>query len=328
MPGIVAFAEQRGGEIAPSTFEVLGEARRLAETSKTPVTAVLLGQNLQDKAKSLIAAGADRVAVYDDASLASFLEDSYAKVLVSFLEEEKPDVVLAAATFIGRSLMPRVAARLDTGLAADCTQLTWNNGLLEATRPAYGGNMLCAIVNKTKKPQMATLRPKVFAPLAKDAGRQGEIVSKTAKPEALQSALKFVQSQKDAGSTVNLGDADIIVSGGRGLGKPEGFELIREFANALGGAVGASRAAVDSGWIPYAHQVGLTGRTVRPKVYFACGISGAVQHLAGMGSSDTIVALNKDPECAMMKLATYGLEGDLYELIPLIIQEVKKLRGS
>ena len=233
------------------------------------------------------------------------------------------------ATNIGRSFASRVAAKIYTGLTADCTALEIDPETrnLMQTRPAFGGNIMATILTPRHRPQMATVRHKVFKEAKVQEGRAGEVINKTVDAQKIINRTKFIGFFKDQSADVNISDADIIVSGGRGLGNPEGFKLIKELADLLGGAVGASRAAVDSDWIPYSHQVGQTGRTVAPKIYIACGISGQIQHMVGMSSSDTIIAINKDKDCPMMQTATYSLVGDLYEIIPAIIKEIKNARG-
>lgn len=327
--GIWVYAEQRHGEISPVVYELLNEGARLAKTLNVPLSAILMGHNIEAKAQDLIQHGADKVYLYDDPILVEFQDDPYSDILSHLIEQEKPEIVLMGATNIGRSFASRVAARIYTGLTADCTALDIDPSTknLMQTRPAFGGNIMATILTPRHRPQMATVRHKVFKPSAKDASRKGEVIKRTIDSSKVLNRTKFLQFIKDTTAKVNLADADIICSGGRGLGKPEGFQLIEELAEALGGAVGSSRAAVDAGWIPYSHQVGQTGRTVSPKVYFACGISGQIQHLVGMGSSDIIVAINKDPHCPMMKFATFAIEGDLYEIIPWIIKEVNKVRG-
>ncbi|MBN1823279.1 MAG: FAD-binding protein [Endomicrobiales bacterium] len=324
--GIWVYAEQRHGEISPVVFELLNEGGRLAKKLDVPLSAILIGSNIESKAQTLIQHGADKVYVYDHPIFVEFLDDPYSDILAHLLEQEKPEIVLMGATNIGRSFASRVAAKIRTGLTADCTALDvdLSNRNLMQTRPAFGGNIMATILTPRHRPQMATVRHKVFKPSQKDESRKGEIVKKPFDAEKLINRTNFLQFIKDTSAKVNLADADIIVSGGRGLGKPEGFRIIEELAEAIGGAVGSSRAAVDSGWIPYSHQVGQTGRTVSPKIYFACGISGQIQHLVGMGSSDVIVAINKDPHCPMMKVATYAIEGDLYDIVPWIIKEIKK----
>ena len=327
--GIWVYAEQRHGEISPVVYELLNEGKTLASKLNVPLSAILMGNNIEEKAQDLIQHGADKVYLFDDPILAEFQDDPYSDLLSHLIEQEKPEIVLMGATNIGRSFASRVAARIYTGLTADCTGLDIDPETknLQQTRPAFGGNIMATILTPRHRPQMATVRHKVFKPAAKDASRKGEVIKRTVDSSKVLNRTKFVQFIQDTTAKVNLSDADIIVSGGRGLGKPEGFKIIEELAEAVGGAVGSSRAAVDAGWIPYSHQVGQTGRTVSPKIYFACGISGQIQHLVGMGSSDIIIAINKDPHAPMMKMATFAIEGDLYDIIPWIIKEIKKARG-
>jgi electron transfer flavoprotein alpha subunit len=287
---------------------------------------VLIGAS-EAEAKELIAWGADKVYHADDPSLAKFNDEPYTKVLASLISRYRPEIVLAGATTIGRSFVPRVAGRLYTGLTADCTQLEIDGeGNLLQTRPAFGGNIMASVICANYRPQMATVRPKVMKKGIYDAGRKGEIIK--APVSGLTSRTKVTEVVKDAADCmINLSDAEIIVSGGRGLGDPKGFEVIRELAGLLGGAVGSSRAAVDEGWIPYRHQVGQTGKTVCPKIYIACGISGAIQHLVGMQSSDIIIAINKNPDAPIFGVATYGIVGDLYEVVPMLINKLKEVKG-
>jgi len=327
--GLWVYAEQRHGEISPVVYELLNEGRRLADKLQTPLCAVLIGSQIESKAHDLIQRGADKVYVYDDPVFVEFQDDSYSDILSHLIEKEKPEIILMGATNIGRSFASRVAAKIRTGLTADCTALEvdLSNRNLMQTRPAFGGNIMATILTPRHRPQMATVRHKVFKQAKRDPNRKGEIIKKTADVSKIINRTKFLEFVKDTSAKVNLSDADIICSGGRGLGKPEGFKLIEELAECMGGAVGSSRAAVDAGWIAYSHQVGQTGRTVAPRVYFACGISGQIQHMVGMGSSEIIVAINKDPNAPMMKAATFALEGDVYEIIPWIIRKVKKSRG-
>ncbi|MFH1260052.1 MAG: electron transfer flavoprotein subunit alpha [Elusimicrobiota bacterium] len=328
--GVWVYAEQHRGEIAPVVYELLGEGRKLAEQLQVRLSAVLLGAKIEVKAHDLVLHGADKVYLYDDPLLADFQDEPYAQVLADLIKEEKPEIVLMGATNIGRSFASRVAAKIETGLTADCTGLAIDlkERNLMQTRPAFGGNIMATILTPNRRPQMATVRHKVMKKAEIDSNHKGEIIKKTVQTQNLVTHTKFLKSVQEETSTVNLSEADIICSGGRGLCKPEGFKLIEELAKTIGGAVGSSRAAVDAGWIPYSHQVGQTGRTVGPKIYFACGISGAIQHLVGMNSSDIIVAINKDPEAPMMKVANFALTGDLYEIIPEIIKEVKRVRGE
>lgn len=339
------FAEQRQGKLMHVALELIGEGYKLSReiSADTRVCAVLAGHNVEHLAEELYAYGADRVYLLEDRLLASYTTDGYAKVLTDAIRTYKPEIVLFGATHIGRDLAPRVAARLNTGLTADCTRLdisTANymdyleanttatlNGLdrtdqskgLKQTRPAFGGNLMATIVTPNTRPQMATVRPGVMTKQEKTEGATGELIQVKAALEPKDINVEVLEVVKAAKEMVSLTDAKIICSGGRGLGGSEGFRLIEAFAEKVGGVVGASRAAVDAGWIDPSHQVGQTGTTVKPEIYFACGISGAIQHLAGMQNAKIIVAINKDPECPMMKLADYAIEGDLKKVIPEII---------
>ncbi|MFH1825612.1 MAG: electron transfer flavoprotein subunit alpha [Candidatus Firestonebacteria bacterium] len=324
--GVWVFAEQRHGEISSVAYELLGEGRKLAGSLGEEVSAVLLGENITSKANELIHYGADNVYVVDSPELKDFNDEPYAKTLVELVKEYKPNIVLAGATSIGRSFIPKAASLLETGLTADCTHFAIDEKtrLLLQTRPAFGGNLMATITCSNFRPQMATGRHKVFKKFAKDEARKGKIISKAIEGDSLKSRTKLIEFVKEVESTVNLSEADIIVSGGRGLGEAKNFALIRELAELINGAVGASRATVDAGWIPYSHQVGQTGKTVCPKLYIAIGISGAIQHMAGMQSSENIVAINKDPSAPIFEIATYGLVGDLFEVVPAIISKLKK----
>lgn len=325
--GVWVYAEQRHNEIAPVALELLGKARELADKLSVPVSSVLLGHNIDPLAQELIYFGSDKVYVIDSPALVEFQDEPYAYAMAKLVAEEKPEILLMGATNIGRSFASRVAAKIETGLTADCTGLEVDVQTrdLYQTRPAFGGNIMATILTSKHRPQMATVRHKVMKKADRDTSRQGQIIKVAIDDSKLTSRTKFLEYIADTTQKVNLAEADIIVSGGRGLGGPDGFKLIEELAKALGGAVGSSRAAVDAGWIPYSHQVGQTGRTVAPKIYVACGISGAIQHLVGMGGSKVIVAINRDPEAPMMKLATFALEGDLYEIIPELIKELKQI---
>lgn len=328
--GVWVFAEQRGGKLANVTLELLGEGRKLADELKEPLVAFILGKGIEPLAKKLIAHGADKVFLADAPELESFLEDSYTQVIVDLVKQERPNIILYGATAIGRSLAPKAAARLETGLTADCTGLEVDvaeRNLLQ-TRPAFGGNLMATILCPNHRPQMATVRPKVFKALAEDPSRTGEVVVVDLSSTKWDIRAKVLEVVKETGYVVNLEEANIIVSGGRGLCDPKNFAMVEELAKVLGGAVGASRAAVDAGWIPYAHQVGQTGKTVGPKVYFACGIHGAIQHMAGMSSSDIIIAINKNPDAPIFKIATYGIVGDVREVLPLLTKEFQKAIGA
>ncbi len=327
--GIWVFAEQRKGQIASVAYELLGEGRKLADKLGQPLAAALFGNSMQEAAQELIYHGADEVYLADDPVLADFHEDSYAQVLTDLINQYKPNIVLAGATAIGRSFIPKVAVKLHTGLTADCTQLEINpeTKLLEQTRPAFGGNIMATILCPYNRPQMATVRHKVMKQATCDKNRKGKIITKEINAGQLTLRTRLIEMVEEITDTVNLTEADIIVSGGRGLAKPENFKLIEDLAKVLGGAVGASRPTVDAGWIPYSHQVGQTGKTVCPKLYIACGISGAIQHLAGMQSSDVIVAINSDPEAPIFNVATYGIVGDLFDVLPALTQRFKEVLG-
>jgi electron transfer flavoprotein alpha subunit len=263
--------------------------------------------------------------VVDEPELEHFLDGPYSNVVAELIERHRPEIVLTGATSMGRSFIPRVAVQVKTGLTADCTALAIDDKerLLLQTRPAFGGNIMATIICPDFRPQMATVRHKVMSALNADPSRKGGIVREKMDTVLLRSDVEYIEFVKDLTQTINIADADIIVSGGRGLGGPENFHLIEELAKAMSGAIGASRAAVDAGWVPYSHQVGQTGKTVQPKLYVACGISGAVQHLVGMQSSKTIVAINKDPDAPIFQVATYGIVGDLFEVLPALTRSLK-----
>ena len=327
--GVWTFAEQRGGKLTNVALELLGEGRKLADALGEPLVAVLLGHSVEGEAKRLIAHGADQVFLADAPELERFLEEPYTQVIVDLIRNQNPNIVLMGATAIGRSLAPKIAARLGTGLTADCTGLDVDvaERNLMQTRPAFGGNLMATILCPNHRPQMATVRPKVFKPMAAYESRQGQVTRVDLSKTVWDLKAKILEVVNEVGHSVNLEEANIIVSGGRGLCDPKNFQLVQDLAAVLGGAVGASRAAVDAGWIPYAHQVGQTGKTVGPKVYFACGISGAIQHRAGMQSSDIIIAINKDPDAPIFKIATFGIVGDVLEILPLLTKEFKKALG-
>ena len=341
------YAEQRGGRMMNVALELIGEGRRLAREigPDTNVWAVLIGSKVEALARECFEFGADGVYVIEDELLDRYTTDGYTKVFTELIEEKKPEIVLFGATHIGRDLAPRVAARLDTGLTADCTRLdikvssyidyavkyttqdvsdldpaSEDKGLLQ-TRPAFGGNLMATIITPNTRPQMATVRPGVMTRREREQGASGELVRVSPKLSESDIHIRVKDVVKSAKEIVLLTDADIVCSGGRGLCAPEGFELIKQFADKIGGVVGSSRAAVDAGWIEHSHQVGQTGTTVKPQIYFACGISGAIQHLAGMQTSDVIIAINKDPDAPIFEVADFGIVGDLYKIIPEIIAE-------
>jgi len=323
--GIWVFAEQRDGRLRNVVYELLSKGRKLADSLKTDLCAVCFGHNI-DNVNQLIAYGADKVYLVDSPALASFQEDLYTGKLVELIQEYKPEIVIAGATSLGRSFIPRVAAILRTGLTADCTglEIDLERRLLLQTRPTFGGNILATIICQTRRPQMSTVRPRVFKKNTPDKTREGQVIEVDFNKESITSRTRLISFIEDLTERVKLEDADIIVSGGRGLGKAENFQLLEELAAVMGAAVGSSRPPVDDGWIPYSHQVGQTGKTVCPKLYIACGISGAVQHLAGMQTSDIIVAINDDPNAPIFEVATYGIVGDLFKVVPRLIEKLKQ----
>jgi len=324
------FAEQSDGEISSVTYELLGAGRRLADDLGQSLCAVLLGSNVGEKARELISRGAQKVYLADRPELAYYQDEPYAAVLRDLVEQRKPNIVLCGATTIGRSLIARVAVAVIGGLTADCTGLASDkeSGNLLQTRPAFGGNIMATIITPNSRPQMATVRHKVMQEADSEPGRTGEIIEHEVKPEHLKSRARRVKFVREKESTVNIAEADIIVSGGRGIVKPENFHVLQEFCEVIGAGLGASRAAVDADWIAYSHQVGQTGKTVCPKLYVACGISGQIQHLVGMSSSEVIVAINKDPDAPIFKIATYGIVGDALQVVPMLTETLRKELGK
>jgi electron transfer flavoprotein alpha subunit len=321
---ILTFAEQRDGKLRRASLETVSEARRLAGPLAASVTTVVIGPGSEALAAELTAQGADRVVVFDDPAFGSYATESYARVLSQATSEAKPSVVLVPFTAMGKDLAPRVAAKIGAGLASDCVALEVKDGRLVARRPMYAGKAY-ATVEWAGEPQMATLRPNVFPLGPKDASRPADLVRGAADASA---RAKVTGMSATSQGKVQLSEAQIIVSGGRGLKGPENFHLVESLAEALGAAVGASRAIVDAGWVDHQLQVGQTGRTVSPSLYVACGISGAIQHLAGMSSSKYIVAINKDKDAPIFKVADYGIVGDLFEVLPRLTEAAKAHRAS
>ena len=326
--GVAVFAETRHGSLAKVALELLGCGRALAQARGVSLSAYLIGHGVHPLAQELVAHGADQVVVVDDSRLAQFRTAPFCRALTSVIQRQKPEIVLIGASGIGRDLAPRVANRLKTGLTADCTGLAIEEGtgLLLQTRPAFGGNVMATIACPNHRPQMATVRPGVMKPLPRDDQRQGTIT--TANVTIKEADLKVVVRDiiRQTGKKVDLAEATIIVSGGRGVGGGKGFDALRDLAAALGGEVGASRAAVESGWIEHDHQVGQTGKSVSPRLYIACGISGAIQHLAGIAGADFVVAINRDPQAPIMKAADVAIVGDLHQVVPLLAAEVRRAR--
>jgi len=326
---IWVYIETKDGQLKNVGLELLNPGRELADGTGEKLVGVLIGDGVAALAPTVIAHGADSVIVVDSPDFAWYETERYTKALEDLIAKHKPSALLIGATNNGRDVGPRLACRLKTGLTADCTELGLDeeSGNVAWTRPAFGGNLMATILCPGTRPQIGTVRPGVFKKRPADDSRQGQILLETVAPATPMARLLEV-IKKDAGETVDLENAEIIVSGGFGLKAPENFSYIRDLAAVLGGQVGSSRAAVDAGWIPQAHQVGQTGKTVAPKIYIACGISGAIQHLAGMSGSDTIIAINKDPDAPIFGVADYGIVGDLFEVIPALIKEIQAYRAK
>ena len=327
---IWVIGEQKDGKIERITYELMGKAVELAKKKGVETAVVLLGENIKSAAEEILSYEIDKVYICDDPSLKVFLPEPYSKVLIHLINNEKPEVILAGSTTQGRALLSRIAVNLHTGLTADCTGLDidTNTGNLLQTRPAFGGSVMATIITPNHRPQMATVRPRVFKIPEKGKEKKAKIIEVDTGGLDLSSRTRLLEFVKDITTEVKLEDADIIVSGGRGLRGPENFKLIFELARVLNAGVGASRVAVDEGWIPYSHQVGQTGKTVAPKVYIAAGISGAIQHLAGMQTSDIIIAINKDPDAPIFKVADYGIVADLFEVIPYLTKKFQEILNA
>lgn len=325
--GVWVFAEQRKGHIQSVVFELIAKARELADKLKVPVSCVFLGSNIKDKAVELIHRGADKVYVVDNPRLEHLVDEPYARIVANLIRKHRPEILLCPATAIGRSVLSRVAVQLQVGLTADCTGLDVNleERYLMQTRPAFGGNIMATILSQHHRPQCATVRHKVMKEAQADPKRKGDIEVVEFDKTFFLSRSKVLSVVDEVSSTVNITEANVIVSGGRALGGPENFKMLEELARTLNGAVGASRAAVDEGWMPYSHQVGQTGKTVCPDVYVACGISGQIQHLVGMQSSKIIIAINRDPSAPIFNVANYGIIGDVFEVVPLLTKRFKEV---
>ncbi|MHC1748754.1 MAG: FAD-binding protein [Cellulosilyticaceae bacterium] len=319
------FAEQRSHEIMPMVFELLGEGKKLASHVEANLCAILLGSHTEEMVKTLHAYGADKVYVADDTRLEQFTTDAYANIISEAIEQYKPEIVLMGATHIGRDLAPRIAAKVGTGLTADCTALEIDkeDKKLKQTRPAFGGNLMATIICPHHRPQMSTVRPGVMDKAVYDATRNGDIIKLNLKLKDSDIRTKVLEIVKAVGENIPLTEAEVIIAGGKGLGNADGFQLLKKLANKMGGVIASSRACVDEGWIEHAYQVGQTGTTVKPKIYFACGISGAIQHITGMKTSDIIIAINKNENAPIFEVADYGIVGDLYVVIPAIIEALE-----
>ena len=339
--GVYVFAQQVDNEVSSIALELIGKGKDLAKDLNTTVTAVLVGSNVMGLTEILGEYGADRVIVVDDPELKEYRTEPYTHALASVIEKYKPDVFLIGATAIGRDLGPRVCARIHTGLTADCTQLDigdfplvptpgkeQKHNQLLMTRPAFGGNTIATIACPEFRPQMATVRPGVMQKLPREAGRKAEIEEFNPGFVPNEKYVEIMEVVKAVSNVADIMDAKILVSGGRGVGSPENFKILDELAEAIGGTVSCSRAVVDAGWKPKDLQVGQTGKTVRPHVYFAIGISGAIQHVAGMEESDIIIAINKDESAPIFDVADYGIVGDLNKIVPMLTEKIKEAKAA
>ena len=325
------FIEVVRGKIKGVSLELLGQGRKMADDLGEKLVAIIPGNEIEDFAKMAIHYGADEAIVVDQKELKDYSTDGYTKAMCTLIKKYNPAVLLIGATNNGRDLGPRVSSRMQTGLTADCTELGVDSEtrLVKWTRPAFGGNLMATILCPDYRPQIGTVRPGVFKKPEEDTGRKGEIIHETVEfgPDEIRTRIVEVITEA-GGADVNLEEAEIIVSGGRGVGGPEGFEVLKELADEIGAQIGASRAAVDSGLISSLHQVGQTGKSVGPKIYIACGISGAIQHVAGMSSSDVIIAINKDPDAPIFNIADYGIVGDLFEIIPELTKRIRSSKAE
>lgn len=325
---IWVYIETEEGKPKAVGFELLSPGRDIADKRGCSLVAVVIGNGVEETAKQAIAYGADQVLLLDAPEYNIYNTDVFGEAMVGLIEKYQPEGILIGATNNGRDLGPCVSCRIKTGLTADCTaiDLDTESGNIAWTRPAFGGNLMATILCPNTRPQMGTVRPGVFKKPVADESRTGEIIREQMKiPE---NRVELIKRVREVAESVNLDEAEIIVSGGNGVGSAENFSYIKALADTLGGAVGASRAAVDNGWISHAHQVGQTGKTVAPKLYIACGISGAIQHIAGMSGSDTIIAVNKDPDAPIFSVADYGIVGDLFEVLPVLTAEFKKIKEA
>ena len=324
--GVWTLGEVRNGEINSVSYELLAWGEKLAEKLGVELCSVALGSNIKEKVRSLFHFGADKVYAVDDPKLEHFLPDVHARIYESLVREYKPEILIASATTYGRTIMPILAAKLGTGLTADCTELDVDlkEHILLQTRPAIGGNVMATIKTPNSRPQMATVRPKSKKPLKIDESKDGKLILKEYPKEFYESRYKWLSFEKDESSDSPIQEADVIISGGKGMKDGKNFEMLYDLAKVLDGAVGASRPTVDMGWIPYSHQIGLSGKTVSPHFYMAFGISGAVQHIAGMSSSEIVVAVNKDPDAPIFRVADFGVVGDALEILPVLLKKLHK----
>lgn len=327
--GVLVFVEQRRGEIQNVSLELLGKGRKIADELGVSLIAAIPGYKINNSSNLLVAYGADKVVIMDHEDLETYTTEPYTQVMTEAIEREKPEVVLFGATSIGRDLAPRVSARLGTGLTADCTSLDISEDrLLMMTRPAFGGNIMATIVCPDHRPQMSTVRPGVMTKMERDPSRTGDVVQMPVSLEKNPMCVEVLKFEQVMEAKQDIQDAKILVSGGRGVGSKENFEVLYDLSDTIGGMVSASRAAVDSGWLDPSRQVGQTGKTVRPDLYFACGISGAIQHVAGMEEAELIIAINKDKGSKIFEVADLGVVGDVHKILPLVTEEIKKINAS
>lgn len=329
MSFVWTIAEQHEGQLKTVSFELLARGRTLADKLETKLASLVIGAGIDAAAQQeLIARGADEVYLVSDARLTHFVCETYSRVLAALIRQYAPAVIIAAATSLGRTLMPHVAIKVNAGLTADCTELDIEPGTgnLLQTRPAIGGNIMATIKTPNHRPQMATVRPKSSRPLPADPSRVGKVIAVPFDASWLDARVEVLGYRSDLNDFVNLEEADVVVTGGKGMKKADHFALLRALAAQLGGVVGASRDAVDRGWIGYPHQVGLSGKTVSPRLYLCAGVSGSIQHLAGIKTSETIVAINNDPEANILKVADFGIVGDLFEIIPELSSRLRALQ--
>ncbi len=327
--GVLVFVEQRYNEIQNVSLELLGKGRKIADELGVTLVATLIGKDIGKHSRLLIEYGADKVLLLEEDHLELYATEPYTQAMVQALNAEKPEIVLFGATSIGRDLAPRVSARLETGLTADCTSLDISEErMLLMTRPAFGGNIMATIISPDHRPQMSTVRPGVMTKIERDVNRTGEIVDFPVKIEKNSCFVEILSFEKETEEKKDIQEATVLVSGGRGIGSPENFGLLHDLADELGGLVSASRAAVDSGWMDHDRQVGQTGKTVRPNLYIACGISGAIQHVAGMEEAELIIAINKDKGAKIFEVADLGVVGDVQKILPFVIDEIKKINAG
>jgi len=327
--GVLVYIEQRFNEVQNVSIELLGKGRKIADELGVGVTAALIGKDVEKHSKLLIEYGADKVLILDDPSLELYSTEPYTQAMVQAVKSEMPEIVLFGATSIGRDLAPRVSARLETGLTADCTSLDVSEDrMLLMTRPAFGGNIMATIISPDHRPQMSTVRPGVMTKMERDHARKGEVVHFPVTIEKNRNFVEILSFEKETDEKQDIQEATVLVSGGRGVGSAENFGLLYDLADELGGLVSASRAAVDAGWMDHDRQVGQTGKTVRPNLYIACGISGAIQHVAGMEEAELIVAINKDKGAKIFEVADLGIVGDVHKVLPFLVEELKKINET